>query len=481
MQLYNPFMPYRYLHPRASGLIAYKGGGGGATAEQVDESVQGGVTAVNENTNAGFAETAAVGETITDNQATMMGNQNTITDGIRAGLAGQNTIRDGIGMGLDNQKSLAQGQTGLSNQIASIPQTKVINQTVDTSGIENRIGSLEGVTDTGFASVNDSLSGVQGSVNSGFSDMNQSFNDVSEGQTNIQNSVSDLSGNMTNRFDAVDDNLNTGFASQADTLGTMSTDILSGQNSINSLLDTIGNNQNTYYGGLAQGQQEILGGVGGIQDTFSQFQNQYTDDTALANQTRARMEDTVEGGFNLVRDDMANTADAASRERMDIRGAVAQGTADIQDQQQYMQNDFGRTLKGIAADIPAQTQRDAAGRADIINRLDTVRNVLASQGNNIDGSIREEYTKLANSFDQNGKLIQESADQAGNTTRRQLDAQNNLLMATFNNTGQVLDQSALNVNQLLGALDNLGYTANQPSAVSSGLMGRDDPFFSTSG
>ena len=42
MKLLNPFMPYRYLHPRASGLIAYKGGGGGASAAQVDESVQGG-------------------------------------------------------------------------------------------------------------------------------------------------------------------------------------------------------------------------------------------------------------------------------------------------------------------------------------------------------------------------------------------------------------------------------------------------------
>jgi len=207
------------------------------------------------------------------------------------------------------------------------------------------------------------------------------------------------------------------------------------------------------------------------------------------------MEDTVTGGFGVIREDMANTADAASRERMNIKGAVAQGAAATQDQQQSMQTDFGRTLRAIASDMPAQTQQDAAGREDIINRLGTVRNVLASQGDNIDGSIREQYTKLANSFDQNGKLIQESLDQAGNTTRRQMDVQNNLLMATFNNTGQILDQSALNVNQLLGAMDNLGYTgsgrqpgdlspqilANRPAAVRSGLMEREDPFFSTFG
>ena len=491
MQLYNPFMPYRYLHPRASGLIAYKGGSG-ASAEQVDASVQGGVTAVNDNTNAGFADAAVVGETITNNQGTM----------------------------LDNQANLSTGQSDIRADIAAIPQTTVVSQSVDTSGIENRIGSLEGTTNTGFANVggrldtvNSTLGNVQGSVDTGFAGVNDSLNTMGSNITAAGNKVSDLSDNVNVQFGntneainnlgtatgegfyALNDNVNTGFASQADTLGTMSTDILSGQSNINSLLDTIGNNQNTYYGGLAQGQQEILGGVGGIQDTFGQFQNQYNDDTTLANQSRARMEDTVTGGFNVMRDDMANTADAASRERMNIEGAVAQGAAATQDQQQSIQTDFGRTLKAIASDMPAQSQQDAASREDILNRLDTVRNVLATQGDNIDGSIREQYTKLANSFDQNGKLIQESVDQAGNTTRRQMDAQNNLLMATFNNTGQILDQSALNVNQLLGAMDNLGYTgsgrqpgdlspqilANRPAAVRSGLMERDDPFFSTFG
>ena len=122
MTLYNPFMPYRFLNPRASGLVVFKGNDG-ASAEQVDASVQAGATAVNENTNARAAEAAVVGEEIKTNQGTMM----------------------------DNQAGLKSGQADIRADIAAIPQTTVVSQTVDTSGIENRIGSLEGTTSSGFA------------------------------------------------------------------------------------------------------------------------------------------------------------------------------------------------------------------------------------------------------------------------------------------------------------------------------------------
>ena len=272
------------------------GGGGGASPEQVNESVAAGTAAVNENTNAGFAEAAKTGEVITNNQNTMM----------------------------DNQAGLASGQTEILGSIAAIPQTQVVSQTVDTSGIENRIGSLEGTTSSGFAdvggrldTVNNTLGDVQGSVDTGFANMNQNFNDVTEGQTGIQNTLTDVAGNMTERFDTVDNTLDTGFTGVNENINTqfdtqnqnltdMSANILGGQTNLQSYLEGMSDRNDTYYGGLAEGQSNIMGEVGGLQTGLASFRDTYDANTTLANQTRAELLDTVAGGFNRTREAIAN-------------------------------------------------------------------------------------------------------------------------------------------------------------------------------
>lgn len=485
MTLYNPFMPW--LHPRSSGLITFKGGGG-ASAEQVEESVQGGVTAVNENTNQGFAEVAEMGDTITSNQDTM----------------------------LDNQAGLSSGQADIRADIAAIPQTTVVSQTVDTSGIENRIGSLEGTTNQGFAdvggrldTVDNTLTGVQGSVDQGFANMNNSFNNITEGQQNLQGNIADLSSatttgladlgsTMDTGFTDTQNAINTGFTNQGQALDTASANILGGQANLQSFLDDMSGRQDTYYGGLSEGQANIMDNVGGLQTTFNDFRNVYDDNTTLANQSRAQLQDMITGGFGVMRDDMANANDVAARDRANIEAAVAnnaQATEDVAQQQAGMTKDFGQTLENISAGIEPRTQDEANSQQDVMQRLDVIRQVLSTQGNNLDASIRDQYSKLATSFDQNGRLIRQSIDDAGNTTNRAIDQQNNLLLATFSNTGQILDQSAINMNQLFGAMDRLGYTggsratgdlspqilANRPAAIRSGIMGQDDPYFRTIG
>ena len=488
MKTLDPIGLFRYLNPRASGLIVFKGGGGGASAAEVDSSVAAGTAAVNENTNARAAEAAEVGATITSNQDTMMGNQD----------------------------QLKTGQSDIRRDIANIPQTTVVSQTVDTSGIENRIGSLEGTTSSGFAdvggrldTVDNTLTGVQGSVDQGFANMNNSFNDITEGQQNLQGNIADLSTTATTGFDNLgtavstgfadtQDAINTGFTAQGEALDTASSNILGGQANLQSFLDDMSSRQDTYYGGLSEGQANIMDNVGGLQTTFNDFRNTYDDNTTLANQSRAQLQDMITGGFGIVREDMANANDVASRDRANIEAAVtnnAQATQDVAQQQAGMTKDFGQTLENISAGIEPRTPDEANAQQDVMQRLDVIRQVLATQGNNLDASIRDQYSKLATSFDQNGRLIRQSVDDAGNITNRAIDQQNNLLLATFNNTGQILDQSAINMNQLFGAMDRLGYTgggtatgdlspqilANRPAAVRSGLMGQGDPYFRTIG
>ena len=443
MQLYNPFMPYRYLHPRASGLIAYKGGGGGASAEQVDASVQGGVTAVNANTDAGFADAAVVGEEIKSNQGTM----------------------------LDNQANLSTGQSDIRADIAAIPQTSVTTQVVDTSGIENRIGSLEGTTNTGFAdvggridNVNSTLGNVQGSVDTGFSNMNQSFNDVAEGQTGIQNSVSDLSGNMTNRFDTVDSTLDTGFAGVNDNVNTqfntqnqsltdLSANVLGGQTNLQSYLEGMSDRSDTYYGGLAEGQAGIMGGIGGMQTGLTDFRENYDANTTLANQTRAELLDTVTGGFNQTRETISDSFNDTSRDINNVSGQVDEQARRAAADAPVTAQEFTQTIRELASGLDAGTREQAAAQDDVVRRLDTVKQVLTTQGENLPDDIRQQYTQLAQAFDQNGKLVRESIDAQGVTTRRAMDNQSNVLLANFDQQGQMLGQNMFNVNLLLKQMD----------------------------
>ena len=485
MQLYNPFMPYRYLHPRASGLIAYKGGSSGASVEQVDASVQGGVTAVNENTDAGFADAAVVGEEIKSNQGTM----------------------------LDNQAGLSTGQSDIRADIAAIPQTSVTTQVVDTSGIENRIGSLEGTTNTGFAdvggridNVNSTLGNVQGSVDTGFSNMNQSFNDVAEGQTGIQNSVSDLSGNMTNRFDTVDSTLDTGFAGVNDNVNTqfntqnqsltdLSANVLGGQTNLQSYLEGMSDRSDTYYGGLAEGQAGIMGGIGGMQTGLNDFRENYDANTTLANQTRAELLDTVTGGFNQTRETISDSFNDTSRDINNVSGQVDEQARRAAADAPVTAQEFTQTIRELASGLDAGTREQAAAQDDVVRRLDTVKQVLTTQGENLPDDIRQQYTQLAQAFDQNGKLVRESIDAQGVTTRRAMDNQSNVLLANFDQQGQMLGQNMFNVNSLLKQMDQLGYTGqgrqpgtlapqqlvNRRAAIDSGLMERQDPYFNTFG
>ena len=57
-------------------------------------------------------------------------------------------MTDNQGTIIGNQNALSQGQSNISAQISD-PTDLVVSQT-DTSGIENRIGTLEGTTQAGF-------------------------------------------------------------------------------------------------------------------------------------------------------------------------------------------------------------------------------------------------------------------------------------------------------------------------------------------
>ena len=241
----------------------------------------------------------------------------------------------------------------------------------------------------------------------------------------------------------------------------------------------------TYFGGLSEGQAGIRENVGGLQSNFQDFRDAYDTNTTLANQTRAELMDTVSGGFNNVR---GAIADNFSDTRSDVNRVAAQ-VGNAQNSQaattQSQTMDLSNTIRELASGLTASNQGQVAAQNSVMDRINTVKNVLLNEGNNIPADIRSQYTDLANAFDASGRLIRESVNNQGLITRRSMDADTNLLSAQFDQGGNAIGQSVINVNNLLGQLENFGYTGagapgqltpasmtNQRAAVDSGLMQR---------
>ena len=418
-------------------------------------------------------------------------------------------------------QGLAQGQTTLGSQITDTQNA--ISSGFDTTGkaltgVSDQITGLGtdlgGQIDTGFAGVGESLTGLGTQMNTGFEGVN----------ANVDARFGDMSNQMTTGFENAQNSMNTGFTNTANTINTAAegintnisdaradinqnvssgfeatqnqlTDaqkaIIAGQGGLGEQLTQVGGNLDTYYAGLAAQNAEALANQGNLQTGLNDYIAQYNKDNKLAVQQRADLVNGVTSGFENVQDSMAQANDAATSERMALAQQVQGVGTQVDTAAQQSETKFSDVAKQIAVGFNDGTQESADMRMDFINRLNTVRNVLSTQGDQLDVNIRDQYAKMASSFDENGELISRSIDQQGNTVGRALDAQGNLLMATFDQYGGRIDQQSLNLNQMMYQLDMLGYVPTsgaasgaiapqflntRPAAVTSGLA---SPFTST--
>jgi hypothetical protein len=84
---------------------------------------------------------------------------------------------------------------------------------------------------------------------------------------------------------------------------------------------------------------------------------------------------------------------------------------------------------------------------------------------NIDAGLRQTYSTLVSSFDDQGSLIQNSVTQNGDRVSRAIDQNGNLLIAAFDTTGNRIDQQALNINQLMYSMEQFGYQPGSNQAM----------------
>jgi hypothetical protein len=520
----------KWLNPRTSGLITFKGGGGGASTGEVQNIVDSSVGVASDTGtttgNTGSFTTAVVTNTDSDGNVTTTGGDEVtyggqevgVTDTVKgdteAILGGQSTTDDLINKRFDTfGGGGSSSTTNVYNEIDTEPLAKTVdmdagfarsitNQDANTAKILADTGQIGGQV----GDIASDVSGLGTAVDSGFASVGSDLDTLGTGQAGITTKVDDLSGNVTERFNTVDNTLDTGFAgvntnldnrfaAQNEDLTDLSANVLGGQTNLQNYLEGISGRADTYYGGLAEGQAGLLENVGGLQTNFQDFRDTYDTNTNLANQTRGELLDTVSGGFNNMR---GAIADNFSDTRSDVN-RVASQVDNVQSRQaaatQSQGMDLTQSIRDLASGLQASDRNQVASQNEVANRISTVKNVLLNEGNNIPDDIRSQYTDVANAFDDSGRLIRQSTNAEGLVTRRSMNEQTDLLSAQFDQRGNSIGQSVVNVNSLLTQMEKFGYTggnsasgalapqgmASQRAAVESGLMQRQEPFSRTFG
>ena len=420
-----------------------------------------------------------------------------ISDGMTTGFAG---VNEGItGLGTDVGK-LFEGQdetiaTGFDTLGTSLGE----EATAITENVDTRTGELSDQMTTGFTDLG--------------TDMGTGFTDLTDTVTTGNTALGEQ---LTATGDALGKQAEAGFDATKTNIDETKAAIVAGQGDMTTLINEYGGNLDAYATALLEGQAAAQEQVGSLQTGLDTFANQYGEDYALAAQQRNEMTSGIEGGFKQAAEQAGNIANSAATERMNLSqgltdlgagqaglgdalgsgftgmgklvrdeagnviGQTVQSAADvdtaIRDAQgniisktaNYVQDaegnivgvqnkTFARIAKELTVGFDDGSVESKAAQTDFSNRLAAIDNVLNVQGDQLNDSVRDSYTKLSDAFDEQGKLIANSTDTFGNRISRALDAQGNLLIATFNESGNKLDQQSLSINQMMGQMEQFGY------------------------
>jgi Flp pilus assembly pilin Flp len=397
--------------------------------------------------------------------------------------------------------------------------------------VDSSLTGLSRDVDTGFSNVGTQLTGLGTDIGNQF---DQFGNRIDSGFTGLNNNLNtglgNLSGQVDTRFGELGNNMNTGFATIQTDMGTgftnlgnavqqgnqavltgqeegfnavnqnvsnvgtnignqlteTSANVLGGQDQIRSLVEQYGGNQDQYFQSLSQGQQEAAARQGQLQTGLDSFRSDFDSQSTLSNQQRTRIQDAVVGGQSQLREDLAQQAAATQQGLSNVGQDVTRVGQDVSNVDRTTQKNFANVARMISTGFDDGTQETASVRNEFIDRLTTIRSVLTQQGEQIDEGIRNTYSTLVSSFDQQGSLIRNSQNANGETIARAIDGEGNLLLAAFDPAGNRVDQQALNINRLMSQMDELGYrpgtnammsqAANMQASVYSGLA---SPFTST--
>ena len=439
------------------------------------------------------AATAAAAGAAAGANATAASNYNTLTGAVDTGFTGvgerfntTDATLKGIGDANTALSTNLLGEDGAGGQIGAI-----------NSGVAN-LGTNMATGFTDLESANSTIAETtDGLVSTGFTDL------TALNKTNTENSMADLETkykSLTDNVDATRTGLTTlGQTNQAANLAQ--------QQLILKALESAGLQRTNYYTTLKADTDDIITRVGNFSSDFGNYTDTYNDNATLANQQRGQIRSAQASNTGDLLSGIAGNrgaTDSVGRDVGSLGGAVeagimantsgfsrlggdlAAGTAGL-----ATQTDFASVAQLISSGFQTNDAETNSLKTDFVGRLDTMRDVLSNADANIDAGFRENYGEMVNAFDAQGSLIKQTAMSNGDYITRAIDDSGNLLLSQFNAAGSRTSQNMLNLNEMMGRMDKMGYIpgSNQNMSVPTGssvtpqnvYSGQDVPYASTVG
>ena len=471
-----------------------------------------------------FADLSTGQNTLMQGQTTLGENQAAIGAGIDNLSADVNTgFTDLSAANTANTDSILAGQTNLQDFLTT--QANSFTTQLDAANEARALAeaqaqaAAEAQAQAAQAQAA-ALSGLQSTTNTGFADMRQGFentqnrfNDAQQQRVDLANTLSagqeryygllknEAEANRNTTLDARDtlmagqqsirDNLSaTELAllerSQAaqDYLENVATTNqaanLEQQMAIQDLLNTYGADAAAYYQDLAASNVASAERQGELQTGLDTFRADQAQANTLGQQQQAQLMDTVMAGNDSLTNTIANVGDTLTSGQQGLmsqgeaaRNALTDDIADVMSQQaaseQLNNLNFAQVSQLVTSGFDSEDPAYLAMQQEFMDRMDFMQAVVSDQNIDISDDLRNTFNTMVSSFDNQGALIAQT--QVGNDViKRAIDDQGDLFLTRFNQYGDRIAEGNMNINVLMGRLNELGYVpgSSQNMANTSG-------------
>ena len=348
-------------------------------------------------------------------------------DGIDSSISGvsgnisdiSNSMLDQFNTSQNNQQQLAQNQMTGFTDLNKLNQDRFNNLTSDVSDVQGSVG--EGFASAGrrFDNVDQANQNIQQDVTTGFSDQARAFNNA---EAAMAQNTQDIRGDLISNFSDTNNALTQATDNIQGDIQTTQANVLQGQGGLATDLSDLSDTNDIYFGTLSDNQQNLQTGQDNFRSSFDDYVERYSDDTTLANQTRADLQSAQATGFDTTREGIGTLGDT-----------LATGQQSL-----------------------AQTFMDESGQIDtalIMQARDLAG--IASTQTDLDMGLRQNFQQISTAFDDQGQLIQNSVDANGNSIKREMDDNGMLMLRAMDAQGNDLGSKVIDVNDSVRRLQGL--------------------------
>lgn len=294
-----------------------------------------------------------------------------------------------------------------------------------------------------------------------------------QGQSGIRDNLSATEAALLERSQAAQDYLeNVATTNQAANLEQ--------QMAIQDLLNTYGGNLDAYYQDLAASNAASAERQGELQTGLDTFRSDQAQANTLGQQQQAQLLDTVLSGTDSLTNTIAGVGDTLVSGQEGLmsqseaaRNALTDDIADVMSNQaaseQLNNMNFAQVSQLVTSGFESDDPQYQAMKQEFTDRMDFMQKIVSDQNLDISDDLRNTFNTMVSSFDEQGALI--SQTQVGNDViRRAIDDQGDLFLTRFNQYGDRIAQGNMNINVLMGRLNELGYVpgSSQNMANTSG-------------